>query len=137
MTATRIDGLCAAHPEVPAAFVCPRCGDFGCEACAHRVVAGAEPLCPACWKLRAAHAEELERGDRRHLSHVALGLGILALVPCIWPIQLAAPIVAAVAWRRAHARGDAKGVTMAAVGLALSVLGVAGTIAVVSFGLYP
>ena len=25
--------LCALHPETPAAFVCARCGTFGCEAC--------------------------------------------------------------------------------------------------------
>ncbi len=38
---------CAIHPDVPARFVCSRCGNFGCEACAFSEVPKRE-VCRAC-----------------------------------------------------------------------------------------
>ncbi len=37
-------GVCALHPQAPAAAVCARCGSFMCEACG----AGRLALCPSC-----------------------------------------------------------------------------------------
>lgn len=73
------DAICAAHPGERAAFVCARCGDFGCERCVHRVSPGARPLCASCWSQRQLAAGELARGEGSFRLWILGGVGALLL----------------------------------------------------------
>jgi len=67
---------CAIHADRPASFTCARCGDFGCDACARRVVPAAMPLCDACWRARELHVIPMSRAERPHRALVIVGVGI-------------------------------------------------------------
>lgn len=120
-------GMCALHPEREAAFTCARCGDYGCAECARRPVPTAAPICATCWQRREERVAKLAKDDGSLVCAFALGLGVLALVPLIWPAQLGALILGAVGLRRAPA--GTKHRTFALIGMALGVLGFLGTLA--------
>jgi hypothetical protein len=45
---------CPAHPDMPVAATCARCGTFVCIRCTRDVLGTAAPLCPACTDVREA-----------------------------------------------------------------------------------
>ncbi len=76
--------LCALHPDTPAAFICARCGSFGCEGCRSDA---ASTFCRACKAplptvLRGRlDSVSLIRDSLLHIfSRNLLGLWVLALV---------------------------------------------------------
>lgn len=76
---TELDGKCAEHADVPATFLCARCGDFGCDGCARRVTPAAQPLCQRCWAQRERTAGELERSaSRRRTYSILVAVSIFA-----------------------------------------------------------
>ena len=120
------DGACAQHAGVPATFTCPRCGAFGCEDCERRTRPNAHAMCPDCWERRSEIAEKNTRTNEMMLPNVALGLGVLALVPLIWPAGVGALIVSSVALNRLEAPHPGRkratiGLALGAVGLVVSV----------------
>lgn len=123
-------GVCALHPDRAAAFTCARCGDNGCEACARRAVPTAAPLCEACWRRREERVSALAKDDGTAVGWYALGFGVFALVPLMWPAQLGAVVLAVVAARRSAPGTRPR--TLAWIGGALGVLGMIGT--ALSFG---
>ena len=118
-------GRCATHTEVAASFTCPRCGDHGCPSCERRVVEGAQPICPECWRRREARAGELKKDDAGHLPLWSVGLGVVALVPFLWPLQLGAVLTGMTALRRLEDGSPRRG--LAYVGIGLGLLGGLGT----------
>ena len=123
-------GTCARHPDRKARVICARCGDFACRECAQRVTPTAKPICAECWDKRRARTEKLSLGESTSFAKVALGIGIAALVPCLWPLQLGGVVVALVALRRTQ---DPRARALAWTGLALSVAGLVGSAAVALF----
>ena len=79
--------VCARHGDRPATFLCARCGDFACDACAHRVHPTAQPLCAGCWGQREHAAAELERSGKGWRLWTMAGIGLIFLV---WLAYLAA-----------------------------------------------
>jgi hypothetical protein len=121
------DGACAWHPGVPAAFTCPRCGAFGCGDCAMRTRPDARAICPDCWERRGAVVARNDEKRQMALANTALGLGILALVPFVWPAGVGAILVSSLALSRLDEGhpGRARavvGLVLGPVGLLVSVL---------------
>lgn len=122
---SELDGVCPAHPSRAATFTCARCGDFGCDECANRVVPTAQPICPTCWSRRAQRVEKMTRDDGSYAAMAALGLGVIALVPFLVALQLAAIIVGWIALSRLKDNPSRR--TMAIAGIVLGAAGLAGT----------
>ncbi len=117
--------LCMQHPTVAAVWACGRCGAFFCGECERRTRPDALPMCPACWTLRAQQVKPVKASSGTALQTTGLVLGALAMIPCLWPVQLASLIVNILALVRAK-DGPARAVRRRAViGLALTGLGVA------------
>lgn len=74
------DAACALHPGRPGSFLCVRCGDFGCDGCAHRVQPTAQPLCASCWRQREIAAGELRRGEGNLRLWILAGAALLLLI---------------------------------------------------------
>ena len=119
-------GHCAEHPDVPATFECPRCGDYGCRDCERRVTPAAMPICASCWSQREKESAVVEAKQRLYFPKVALWIGLGALVPCVWPLQVGGIILGIVALARAG--GDPRGQAYAAIGLVASICGLAGSL---------
>lgn len=120
--------VCARHPDRATTAHCPRCGDFGCEACLQVVPESGTRLCPECRKRREAHLRDHDLGaDRKNrIAWWALGFGLVGLVPFLWVGWVGALVCGIVALRRApNLDGDGRGLAWA--GLVLSGLGVLST----------
>lgn len=124
-------GRCAQHPDIAASFTCPRCGDHGCESCARQAIEGATPLCPTCYRRRQERVQTLKKDDGSQLPLWSIGLGVLALVPLLWPFQLGAVLLGVTALRRLDEGAPRR--SLAWVGIALGILGAFGTC--LTFGL--
>jgi len=101
-----------------------------CTGCERRVRPEALPMCPACWELRSRTVEALVKSPAR-LPLVGLVLGLLALWPGCWAMQVGAGVVNGVAlyrsrgepWRARWREG--LGLAFAGLGLVVSILWVA------------
>lgn len=119
-------GVCAEHSDRAATFTCARCGDNGCDECARRVVPTAAPICAACWRRREERVTKLAKDDGSTVCWAALGFGVLALIPCIWPAQLGAVILGGVGVYRSEPGTRPR--MMAWIGGALGLLGIASSV---------
>jgi hypothetical protein len=119
-------GVCAIHPDRSAAFTCARCGDHGCESCAFRVVPTAQPICAECRRRRETRVATLAKDDGSNLCKYALGLGVVALVPMLWPAQLGSIVLALVALHRTELGNPSR--VYAVIGGVLGALGLLGTV---------
>lgn len=75
--ATPAGAVCAVHADARATFLCARCGDYACEACARRVTPTASPLCAGCWGQREHVAGELRRGEGAFRTWVFVAVAAL------------------------------------------------------------
>jgi hypothetical protein len=75
--------------------------------------------------------------ERRFLSLAALGVGIAALVPCLWPLQIGGVILGTIAIIRSRKNGDRRGLAFAMAGVALSLLGGLGSVLLLALGAFP
>lgn len=85
------------------------------------------PICASCWSQREKVAEVVEAKQRLHLPKVALYVGLAALIPCLWPLQVGGIVLGIVALARSA--GDPRGQAYATIGLVAAVCGLAGSIA--------
>lgn len=116
------DGACALHAGVAAKFTCPRCGAFGCGECERRARPDAHPMCPECWARRTEAVASNTKTSEMMLPNATLALGILSLVPLVWPAWIGVFIVGSVALARLPAGHPGR--ARAALGMAIAPAGV-------------
>lgn len=82
---------CATHPDVPAAFTCPRCGTFACGPCGVHLVeekyGATQRVCVRCRDVVAqALRDAAERPSTRAgvVFWLALALGMTPLGMAVW-----------------------------------------------------
>lgn len=129
------DAFCAEHPEAAATAVCPRCGTFVCRACERRTRPEAVPMCPECWDRRVKVVDEREGRRAMWLPNTVLGLGVAALIPCIWPLQVGAVVVGLWALSRLGPDSPPSARTRIWIGMGLGALGL-GLSALVMLGVF-
>ena len=130
---SEVGGVCPVHPQRAATFACARCGDFGCDECANRVVPEAQPICPSCWSRREQRVATMKRDDGSYIAIGSLVLGILALVPCLLWAQIGSIALGFVALSRIKDHPQRR--TMATIGIVLGFIGIVFSfLAVVVFG---
>lgn len=120
---------CASHPDIPATWMCARCGSFMCASCECRTRPEAHPMCPACWALRSQRVEANQgRSSGTALQTAGLVLGVIALVPMCVAFQIASLIVNIVALVKAKEPPASLVRWRPITGLALTAVGVILTI---------
>jgi len=117
------NATCAIHVGAVASFACPRCGDFACEQCVHRVHPQSPPMCGTCWSKRSERVQELTKDERQYPPKVALWLGIASLIPGLWPAQVAGFIYSLYLLNKMKTDPQRAGRTSCLVGLVLSTIG--------------
>lgn len=79
-------------------------------------------MCPTCWDVRARTVVPTRNTSEFALANAALTLGVIALIPGCWPVQLAGLITSGISLSKAYKKpGRARGQSIA--GLVLSALG--------------
>ncbi len=125
---------CAHHIEVQAAWTCRRCGAFFCTECERRTRAEALPMCPKCWDLRSERVEKPGQENSQRLRIAGLILGVVALIPGCWIVQIAAIIVNILGIVRGRKRQIPREALNIA-GLVLGILGLLFSIGIVVFAI--
>jgi hypothetical protein len=95
-----LGATCGAHPDVPATWVCERCGTFVCGACERRVRPDAKPMCPACWEMRARKVPAAEATSSTRLQTAGMVIGLISILP-IPVLQIASLVLNIIAIVRA------------------------------------
>jgi hypothetical protein len=133
MSAAIPDGICPVHPSAKATFLCPRCGKFGCAQCEHRTRPDAQPICTACWELRAKVVEPEQRQSKTRMQTTALVLGCVSCLP-IPALMIASLVVCIMALVKAK-EPESKAVRWKpALGLAITLLSILFWAAVILLG---
>ena len=90
-------------------------------------------MCPTCDARRNQAQSEATVQDHMRHANLALSLGIFALIPCIWPVQLGALIVSIRALLRLRKLGIDLGWPRILTGLVLACIGILESLIVISF----
>lgn len=92
-------------------------------------------MCPACWDRRVKVVDEREGRRVMFLPNTVLGVGVAALIPCIWPLQVGAVVLGVWALTRIAPDAPPSARTRIWVGMALGAVGL-GISALVMLGVF-
>lgn len=116
--------ICAHHPGLTAAWICPRCGSFFCRECERRTRPDAVPMCPDCWELRGRTVGPASVSKpSTALQTAGLVLGFFALLP-LPAVQIAALVVSIMGIVKAKEPPQSNVRWRPIVGLVLAFMGV-------------
>lgn len=81
-------------------------------------------MCPECWDRREQVAAPARTRARLQQPNLVLGLGVAALIPCFWPMQLGSIVVGVYALSKLPDDAPEKAKRNIVIGIVLGCVGV-------------